>query len=122
VVSLPNLRKLLDGMRISIDLFDSTLTPLTGPASGAWRTAASRLPASLPLQMLAIGSELSDPTGKLTERYGLAGAAAVLVRPDGYVSWTSNAAEDHAVESLRMAIAQSLGESIQSSARTVSVA
>jgi hypothetical protein len=44
------------------------------------------------------------------------------VRPDGYVSWTSNAAEDHAVESLRMAIAQSLGESIQSSARLVSVA
>ena len=72
------------GQRLStIDLFDSTLTLLTGPASGAWRTAASRLPASLPLQMLAIGSELSDPTGKLTERYGLAGAAAVLVRPDG---------------------------------------
>ena len=111
------------GQRLStIDLFESTLTLLTGPASGAWRTAASRLPASLPLQMLAIGSELSDPTGKLTERYGLAGAAAVLVRPDGYVSWTSNAAEDHAVESLRMAIAQSLGESIQSSARLVSVA
>ena len=71
--------------------------------------------------MLAIGSELSDPTGKLTERYGLAGAAAVLVRPDGYVSWTSNAAEDHAVESLRMAIAQSLGESVPQAERLVSV-
>jgi len=113
----------VQGQRLStIDLFDSTLTLLTGPASGAWRAAASGLPASLPLQVLAIGAELSDPTGKLTERYGLAGAGAVLVRPDGYVSWTSNAAEDDAVESLHMAVAQSLGESIQSSARLVSVA
>ena len=60
-------------------------------------------------------------TGQARERYGV-GGRMVVVRPDGYVSWTSNAAEDHAVESLRMAIAQSLGESIQSSARLVSVA
>jgi putative polyketide hydroxylase len=113
----------VQGQRLStIDLFDSTLTLLTGPASGAWRAAASGLPASLPLHVLAIGTELSDPTGKLTERYALAGAGAVLVRPDGYVSWTSNAAEDDAVESLRTAVAQSLGESIQSSVRLVSVA
>ena len=85
-------------------------------------TAADALPAGPPLDVLAIGTELSDPSGALAEHYGLAGAGAVLVRPDGYVSWTSNAAEDKAVESLHMAVAQSLGESIQSSARLVSVA
>jgi putative polyketide hydroxylase len=113
----------MQGRRLStIDLFDGRLTLLISASGWAWRTAADALQARPPLQVLAIGAELSDPTGALTERYGLAGDGAVLVRPDGYVSWISKAAEDDAVESLRVAVAQSLGESIQSSARLAPVA
>jgi putative polyketide hydroxylase len=113
----------MQGRRLStIDLFDGRLTLVISASGWAWRTAADALQARPPLQVLAIGAELSDPTGALTERYGLAGDGAVLVRPDGYVSWISKAAEDDAVESLRVAVAQSLGESIQSSARLAPVA
>jgi len=98
------------GKRLStIDLFDGHLTLMIGAAGEAWRTAATRLPPGPPFQVLAAGMEISDPTGELVQRYGLAGTAAVLVRPDGYVSWTSEAAEN-TVETLRRAVAQTLGD------------
>jgi hypothetical protein len=66
--------------------------------------------------------QVSDPTRELVQRYGLAGAGAVLVRPDGYVSWTSPAAEHDIVETLRRGVAQSLGESVPAADRLVAVA
>ena len=100
----------VEGRRLStIDLFDGTLTLLTGASGWAWRSAAGALPADLPLQLLAVDTEVSDPTGELTKRYGLTGDGAVLVRPDGYVAWIGQATEDDAVEVLRTAVSRSLG-------------
>jgi 2-polyprenyl-6-methoxyphenol hydroxylase-like FAD-dependent oxidoreductase len=112
----------MKGRRLStIDLFDGHLTLMIGAAGEPWRGAAMMLPPGPPFQVLAVGTEISDPTGELVQRYGLAGTAAVLVRPDGYVSWTSQAAEHDAVEMLRGAVAQSLGESIPAADRLVAI-
>ena len=105
-----------------MDLFDGHLTLIVGTAGEAWRAAATMLPSGPPFQVLAVGTEISDPAGEFVLRYGLAGTAAVLVRPDGYVSWTSEAAEHDMVETLRRGIAQSLGESVLAADRLVAVA
>jgi len=111
------------GRRLStIDLFDGKLTLLIGASGASWRTAADALLAGPPLHVLAIGTELSDPTGEVTERYGLAGDQAVLVRPDGYVAWIGQAADDGAGNELRSAVARSLGQQQQSTDRLASVA
>jgi hypothetical protein len=94
----------------TIDLFDGHLTLMIGAAGEAWRAAATMLPSGPPFQVLAVGTEISDPTGELVQRYGLAGTAAVLVRPDGYISWTGQAAEHDIGKTLRRAVTQSLGE------------
>ena len=113
----------LHGKRLStIDLFDGHLTLMIGVAGDAWRAAATMLPSGPPFQVLAVGTEISDPTGELVQRYGLAGTAAVLVRPDGYVSWTGQAAEHDIGEILRRAVTQSLGESVPAADRLVAVA
>jgi putative polyketide hydroxylase len=112
----------VQGKRLStIDLFDGHLTLMIGAAGGAWRAAATMLPPGPPFQVLAVGTEISDPTRELVQRYGLAGAGAVLVRPDGYVSWTSPAAERDIVGTLRRGVAQSLGESVPAADRLVAV-
>jgi putative polyketide hydroxylase len=106
----PHVWILVDGRRLStIDLFDGRLTLLTGASGWAWRAAAAALPADLPFQLLAVDTEVSDPTGELTKRYGLTGDGAVLVRPDGYVAWIGQATEDDAAEVLRTAVSRSLG-------------
>lgn len=113
----------LHGKRLStIDLFDGHLTLMIGVAGDAWRAAATMLPSGPPFQVLAVGTEISDPTGELVQRYGLAGTAVVLVRPDGYVSWTGQAAEHDIGEILRRAVTQSLGESVPAAAPLVAVA
>ena len=73
------------GGRIStLDLFDGRLTLLTGRRAEGWRGAAGVLAAyGLPVAALAAEPDLVDD-GRLTRRYGLGDAAAVLVRPDGH--------------------------------------
>jgi putative polyketide hydroxylase len=106
----PHAWVIVQGHRLStIDLFDGTLTLVTGSSGGAWQSAVTLLADDLPLQVLRVGAELSDPTGELTERYGLAGDGAVLVRPDGCVAWCTDAVDDDAADALRRAIATSLG-------------
>ncbi len=64
------------GTRSIIDLFGSDLVLLTGPDAGEWRAAA---PAGV------VVHRIDDPEWAL--RYGVGPAGAVLVRPDGHVSW-----------------------------------
>ena len=76
-----------DGQRRStIELFEGRLTLLTGPRGEAWRDAARSVP-DIPVQVLVVGQDVLDPSGDLEDRYRLGDDDAVLVRPDGHVSW-----------------------------------
>ena len=111
------------GQRLStIDLFDSRLTLLIGPAAGAWRPRRPGFRAEPPYRCWPSGTDVFDPTGTLTERYRLADDGAVLVRPDGYVTWSSETASYDAAATLDAAFAQTLGESVWQAERLVSVA
>lgn len=73
---------------------------------GALTTSpAAAVPADLPFQLLSVGSEIPDPTRQLVERYGLVGGRAVLIRPDGCVTWLSKDANADPVDELRQAVA-----------------
>jgi 2-polyprenyl-6-methoxyphenol hydroxylase-like FAD-dependent oxidoreductase len=48
-----------------------------------------------------LGAILTDPTGELHERYGASGPSAYLIRPDGYVGFRSQPADEgHLLEHL----------------------
>ncbi|HZC39214.1 MAG TPA: FAD-dependent monooxygenase [Streptosporangiaceae bacterium] len=80
-----------DGARLStLDLFGRDFVLLAGAAGGAWRTAAVTAAERLgvPLTACQVGEDgLADPAGAFPGAYGITGAGAVLVRPDGFVGW-----------------------------------
>jgi hypothetical protein len=72
------------GARIStLDLFGRGFVLLVAPGGGAWREAAAAAAESvgLPLDSHVI------PDTEFPDAYGITGAGAVLVRPDGVVGW-----------------------------------
>ena len=78
--------------RIStLDLFDGRLTVLTGPDGTPWLRAAARLAGTgLPIAALRVGVDLQPETARSTSATGRAGGA-VLVRPDGFLTWRHRA-------------------------------
>ena len=95
-----------DGERRStIELFEGRLTLLAGPRGEAWRDAARSVP-DIPVQVLVVGQDVLDPSGDLEDRYRLGDDDAVLVRPDGHVSWLLPAGDASA---LHEAVATTLG-------------
>jgi 2-polyprenyl-6-methoxyphenol hydroxylase-like FAD-dependent oxidoreductase len=100
-----------DGSRLStLDLFDGRLTVLTGPAGSGWRQAAARLAAGgLPITALTVGSELLPEDEAFAERYRLDPAGAVLVRPDGFVSWRRDGVATCPAAELAAGVARTLG-------------
>ncbi|MEU9112520.1 FAD-dependent monooxygenase [Streptomyces sp. NPDC048483] len=85
------------GVRLStLDLYESSLVLLTGPAGEPWRTAAAHAAErwSVPLPAYSIGTRPDDDLAPekgadWAEVHGTAPAGAVLVRPDGFVAWRS---------------------------------
>ncbi|WP_327581759.1 FAD-dependent monooxygenase [Nonomuraea sp. NBC_00507] len=88
-VRAPHLWLDLDGRRIGVhDLFHDSFVLLCGPASGeAWARAADKVEG---LRAYRVGADLIDLEDAWRARYG--DAAAVLVRPDGYVAWRTEGA------------------------------
>jgi len=80
------------GNKVStIDLFGRSFVLLAtfegAPWCAAARAAASRFK-GLDLETFCVGTAaLRDPDLRFAEAYGLSGAGAVLVRPDGFVAW-----------------------------------
>jgi putative polyketide hydroxylase len=74
-----------DGRRSTIDLFDSHLTLLTAPPGAQWRTAADHAARAyrLPMHSHVV------PNAEWPDQYGVTPTGAVLVRPDGHVTWRS---------------------------------
>ncbi len=81
----------VDGRRVStIDLTGSTFAVLAGPDGADWCTAASALAAAHPgLDLHA--HHLTRPASVFATTFGLSDSGVVLVRPDGFVSWTAGA-------------------------------
>ncbi len=83
--------------RIStLDLFGRSFVLLAAADGGAWRDAALRAADRLRLGLdgYVVGDgELLDPQLRFADAFGISGAGAVLVRPDGIVAWRAKDAD-----------------------------
>ena len=100
-----------DGERIStLDLFGRNFVVLTGEAGGAWCEAATWAAheCGLELDIYRVGDDadavLSDPDGGFPGAYGISAAGAVVVRPDGFVGWRSEAGADDPEQVLELVL------------------
>lgn len=106
-----------DGQRIStLDLYDRTLTLLTGSAGAAWSEAADSVATThgIPLAVNRIGpeGELRDVDHNWGETYEVDTDGALLVRPDGFVAWRQRGTvDDHRAE-LSHVVDQLFGRSL----------
>ena len=97
----------------TIDLFDGSFTLITGPDAQPWRAARAELAQTgVPISVLSLGVELSDPHGELESRYQLGDRGCVLVRPDGYVTWACDGAPERAGDRLRDVVRLATGHRI----------
>jgi hypothetical protein len=93
-----------------LDLYGDRLTLVTGPGGAGWRTAADELAGhGLPVVAVQLGRDVADPSGAATSAYGLAGDAAVLVRPDGHIAWRTDASSPLPLPDLAAAVHAALG-------------
>lgn len=81
------------------DLFGLRFVLLTGPQGQPWKTAAERAQnvLHLPLDSYQVGGEaadLIDAENIFCTAYGITTDGAVLVRPDGFISWRCQSAQD----------------------------
>lgn len=93
----------------TLDLFDRRLTLLTGPDGDPWRSTAPHAAPGVPLAVVALGADVPDPRGRYARDLGIAGGGAVLVRPDGHVSWRVTATPPDPGADLARAVATTLG-------------
>jgi hypothetical protein len=97
----------------TIDLFDASFTLITGSDAQPWRAAAAELAETgVPISVLGLGAELTDPYGELESRYQLADQGCVLVRPDGYVTWACDGAPERAGDRLRDVVRLATGHRV----------
>ena len=100
------------GERISsLDLAGRWLL-LAGRAGEKWIDAARSAAAArnhLPIDAWRIGAEIGDPGGRFTDSVGISTSGAVLVRPDGFVSWRAGSLTTDPAATLREALGRGLG-------------
>jgi putative polyketide hydroxylase len=83
-----------DGERIStLDLLGTGFTLITGTAGTSWVTAAESVSGSLdvPIDVCVVGADVSDADGQWAEVTGLSPGGALLVRPDDFIGWRTDA-------------------------------
>jgi hypothetical protein len=111
----PHLWVELDGRRLStLDLFGRSFVLLAGEAGADWCDAARKAAAhhdGLELEAYCVGgADLRAPDGSFTDAYGVSDSGAVLVRPDGFVTWRAGSmigdAEAAVAAALRTALAR----------------
>jgi 2-polyprenyl-6-methoxyphenol hydroxylase-like FAD-dependent oxidoreductase len=85
---------------------------LAGPEGVGWTSAARQAAAgfsALPMESWRIGAELDDFNGDFCSSVGITREGAILVRPDGFVSWRSAEMRTDAAEALQRALKCGLG-------------
>jgi aklavinone 12-hydroxylase len=81
----PHVPVVVAGTEMStVDLFGAGWVLIA--ADEGWRRAA----VGTPVRCYLLGADLSDPTGRLADTYGIGTFGASLVRPDGVVAWRTD--------------------------------
>lgn len=87
-----------------LDFFDSNFTLLTGHCGQPWLEAVKGMDKKLPLSVYPVGPGCdvvdAGEEGEFCRNYGISGAGAVLVRPDGYVGWRKKGLSDNPIAEL----------------------
>ena len=75
----------------TIDLFGTNFLLFAGPDGKNWIDAASSLATKrgLPIDLYRLGTDVIDEEGEWATRYGVESSGAVLIRPDGFITWRS---------------------------------
>jgi putative polyketide hydroxylase len=84
---------------------------LAGPEGKKWlhaAQAAAGMFAKLPLDARQVGKDLVDPAGQFIASVGIAASGAILVRPDGFVSWRAEHEGSDPGAELRAALGRGL--------------
>ena len=103
----PHVTVTLGGREIStIDLYGRRFVLLAGTGGAAWISAAQRAALHAPLDAYRFGVELAGAEGAAA--HGLGADGALLVRPDGFVAWRTEAAAEDPDGELERALAQVL--------------
>lgn len=108
---VPYVSLLKDGKSTSVlDYIGGDFLLVAGPAGRAWIQAAERLKKeyAVPLTSIHISTDVTDPEGNWPKRHGIADDGALLVRPDGFVTWRSSGLHEH-YGTLRHALSVALG-------------
>ncbi|HEY4022738.1 MAG TPA: FAD-dependent oxidoreductase [Pseudonocardiaceae bacterium] len=108
----PKMRLVRNGVELStVDLFGTGWVVLTGQGGGIWHAAADRAADLLAIRLTGhgLGPALADPTGTLTQRYGIGETGASLIRPDGIVAWRSGYEVTDPVATLLAVLGRLLG-------------
>lgn len=97
----------------TLDVADGAFALLVAAPDRGWAEAADLLRKrdGLPVRPVVIGGEhgLADDEDRFAAAFGLEPGGAVLVRPDGFVAWRSETAEQEPVDSLRTELSGLLG-------------
>ena len=95
----------------TLDLFGHSYVLLARNGGEAWREAglAAADELGVPIDAHVVdGDELRDPSGQFADAYGITGAGAVLVRPDGVVGWRALDATEASEATMRNTLASLL--------------
>jgi putative polyketide hydroxylase len=113
--------ELKDERLSTLDLFGQRFVLLTGSDGTTWRRAAEpvgqRLGVDLAVYQVGESGQddaLVDVDGRWSDAYGVSSAGAVLVRPDGFVAWRSQAPEEHPKRVLEEVLARVLARNLPS--------
>jgi hypothetical protein len=101
-----------EGRRVStLDLLDGRFVLLTGAGSRwaeAARSAADQLGGKLAIFQVGTVGDLLEAESGWSVRLGVTPGGAVLVRPDGFVAWRSNATGDSTAGSVLTEVLSSI--------------
>lgn len=105
----PHVTVALNGWEIStLDLYGRSFVLLTGADGAAWVSAAKHVARRLgvPLDTYRFGVELTGTEG--ATRHGIGTDGALLVRPDGFVAWRTEAAMENSERELEQVLSHLL--------------